>query len=975
MTNSCRGMKATLLAAMTAVGVACGGAPQEARPKAAAPAPVIATAAGAVEEAVTPVISLAEGAAWTKTKTVKVVLAPPAGATKYCLAKGTTAVPAACNPATAGTAFTASADGTFTIPSFDLGTGDGKKTVLVKFNDVAATTANDDIKLDATAPAIKSAKVDITLRADVDGQVPLKFTGFTDGTDVTKASGLSKYHVFSVADAAALKSLPACPATSGELASVTPAETGDTTWTHEDVSNFTTKHYAVCVEDAAGNMSAPVKVSVDVRADVTLPLVGKDAILSLPTASKVAAIAPVIKLKAGATGALITDASALEVCLTEAKTVCAADSASWQPLDEDLSFTLTDVEGKKTVSAYVRDIWKNVVAKPLTGSVVYDKTAPTAGTAVVTRGKATGTIAVTAKGFADKVSGLKAVTLGVVEKGEDASCATADRPEGATCVEAKGTWTCTGLADGTTYTFGLCAEDNAGNTVGPVTTDALSSPTLAAPTKGAIKINNGAAWTKAAEVSLSLSAESKSPVKVAAYCLSTGTTCSDWNAFTTQASVASQTVSYELSAGEGKKTINAWFRDEFFNATAKPVSASISVDTTAPVKGTASVTAGDGKVTATAAGFSDGTDKAKASGVATYSVVVSTAAEDLSCDDTSLGTVNVKKDSATVTGLTNGTTYHVLVCATDKAGNVTAADIKSAMPKHAIPPTNVKVSVEQGPNVLSIPAAGSKDPLLAKGSITVVAEAKSTGPAEVSKFCVTVGTKAATACPADGWQNAIDPEVTWSQSNVAVTVSGADGARSAVLFVEDSFGNVGKSAAVTFTLDKTAPAKGSIAVEADTTADASGTAKVKLQAAYTKPADAASWALVASSSGTPTCADESVVGGSTFPSKANDLLKTTAGTAAATGIVEGLEPGKTYSFVWCVFDKAGNSAASDAVSATTSGTAVPDCSSWSDCGCSDGQYFDGEGCAPCEHGGNGGSCSCTGTDVWSSSTLTCEACS
>ena len=166
MKRSRHDMKATLLAALTAVGVACGGTPQEARSKAAAPAPVIATAAGAVEEAVTPVISLAEGAVWTKTKTVKVVLSPPAGATKYCLAKGTTAVPAACNPVTAGTAFTAAEDGTVTIASYDLGAGDGKRFVLVKFNNTAATTANDDIKLDAAAPAIKTAKVDITSRAE-----------------------------------------------------------------------------------------------------------------------------------------------------------------------------------------------------------------------------------------------------------------------------------------------------------------------------------------------------------------------------------------------------------------------------------------------------------------------------------------------------------------------------------------------------------------------------------------------------------------------------------------------------------------------------------------------------------------------------------------------------------------------------------------------------------------------------------------
>ncbi|MFM2153237.1 MAG: hypothetical protein RL199_1672, partial [Pseudomonadota bacterium] len=141
--------------------------------------------------------------------------------------------------------------------------------------------------------------------------------------------------------------------------------------------------------------------------------------------------------------------------------------------------------------------------------------------------------------------------------------------------------------------------------------------------------------------------------------------------------------------------------------------------------------------------------------------------------------------------------------------------------------------------------------------------------------------------------------------------TGTSGKRSVVLFVEDSFGNQAKSAAVTVTYDTTPPVAGTITATKDATAGSSGKIKVVLTK---KPVDTnlGGWFLVAAEETTVSCDATPVATGSTYPALNTQLA-----------LVSGLSAGSGYSLALCAIDKAGNVTKSAVVTATSSGTASP----------------------------------------------------
>jgi hypothetical protein len=95
------------------------------------------------------------------------------------------------------------------------------------------------------------------------------------------------------------------------------------------------------------------------------------------------------------------------------------------------------------------------------------------------------------------------------------------------------------------------------------------------PPEGSISINNGARTTNSASVSLSLSASDPSGVsemKIANTNNIASVAAEAYNAIT----------SWVLSAGDGVKTVYAWFADTLGNWMTSPVTASITLDTTPP---------------------------------------------------------------------------------------------------------------------------------------------------------------------------------------------------------------------------------------------------------------------------------------------------------------------------------------------------------------------------------------------------------
>jgi RHS repeat-associated protein len=95
------------------------------------------------------------------------------------------------------------------------------------------------------------------------------------------------------------------------------------------------------------------------------------------------------------------------------------------------------------------------------------------------------------------------------------------------------------------------------------------------PPTGSVVINNGANVTKTVSVTLTLTASDDSlPIQM---CISNTTSCTTWEPFMA-------TKEFTLTAGDGTKTVYAWFKDKAGNSTpgASPYSDDIILDTTPP---------------------------------------------------------------------------------------------------------------------------------------------------------------------------------------------------------------------------------------------------------------------------------------------------------------------------------------------------------------------------------------------------------
>ena len=127
------------------------------------------------------------------------------------------------------------------------------------------------------------------------------------------------------------------------------------------------------------------------------------------------------------------------------------------------------------------------------------------------------------------------------------------------------------LTNGATYGYRVCAFDRAGSLSAGRTVTAEPEPGFHPPT-GSVSINAGATLASSARVTLSLSATD--PSSVASVCLSNSKTCTHWVAF-------ASSKPWTLASGDGIRSVNVWFRDQWGDASTAPVSDSIVVVTPA----------------------------------------------------------------------------------------------------------------------------------------------------------------------------------------------------------------------------------------------------------------------------------------------------------------------------------------------------------------------------------------------------------
>jgi hypothetical protein len=187
-----------------------------------------------------------------------------------------------------------------------------------------------------------------------------------------------------------------------------------------------------------------------------------------------------------------------------------------------------------------------------------------------------------------------------------------------------------------------------------------AKPTPVPGPVGTLLLDNGATFSKSSIVIASLANTAGRPVQV---CVSEGLKCANWM------SVAASTP-VQLSAGDGLKTVRAWWRDVDGNMSLQPAVASIFVDTTSPTNGVLISTVTASRLDFSWTGVSD-----SGSMIHAHRLVTSTTSA------ISPGCPGVADYEGIATSFfksfTTSATVYSRLCSIDKAGNVSAGSSAS----------------------------------------------------------------------------------------------------------------------------------------------------------------------------------------------------------------------------------------------------------------------------------------------------------
>jgi hypothetical protein len=178
---------------------------------------------------------------------------------------------------------------------------------------------------------------------------------------------------------------------------------------------------------------------------------------------------------------------------------------------------------------------------------------------------------------------------------------------------------------------------------------------------GQVVINAGAKYAKTTAVTVDVTTTSGTATQV---CLSATLNCTAWKTY-------APSMAWTLAAGDGVKNVYVRWKNADGVATAAPVSASITLDTTAPTNGTLTGALSGKVATLTWAGAKD-----TGSGVASYKLVSSTTGVPSSCASGTQLYAGAAMLFRTGT-LPTGTTYFRL-CTLDNAGNISVGVTASA---------------------------------------------------------------------------------------------------------------------------------------------------------------------------------------------------------------------------------------------------------------------------------------------------------
>lgn len=579
-----------------------------------------------------PSIEIAGGNSWTRTASVTLSLsaADDVGVDSMCISKTSTC--------TAWTSYT-------TSKVYSLGSTQGTNTLNVWFRDASGNVsamATDSIGLDTVKPTDGSATVTAS-----EGQVLLTWTGFQDA-----GSGIANYTVVYSTTTAPIS------CTAGAVAYSGP----DSSFTHTGLTDGTKYYYRICTTDEAGNSSVGIKVDGRPAPEYNAPTSGTVEINSGATWTK----SKLVTLALSAAD----DTEVSSMCISNSSTC-----TSWVSYATTKTFSISGT-GERTLSVWFRDVYGNVSTTPATDSIIVDTAKPTGGTVTATGSAATMDLAWT--GFVDGGSGVASYLVMRATGTRAPTCSASTAIYAGTDLS----YSDTGLTDGTTYAWRVCAVDNAGNISTGVSTTGRPAPEYTAPV-GTVLIDADNTYAGKTSVVLSLGGTDASGISQ--MCISNTTSCKAWITF-------SATKNWTLNGKTGTRTVYASFKDIYGNASTA-VNDTILMDTTAPSGGTAAGTTGSGaSIDLSYSGFTDAE-----SGVASYKVVYAAGTTaPTSCSTGTVGYSGISVNPA-ITGLTANTTYAFRVCAVDAVGNVsTGVTTTAATAAEADPPSDTSLLINDG---------------------------------------------------------------------------------------------------------------------------------------------------------------------------------------------------------------------------------------------------------------------------------------
>ena len=610
--------------------------------------------------------------------------------------------------------------------SWILATGEGTKTVYVEFKNTRGTTSaqfSDSIIVDSTAPT-GSIVIDSGKSTALSTTVTLTLTA------AEESGGAIEMKVCNTSD---------CSAVGDDVDFAAFADTR--AWTLTDDPGAKTVY--AWFKDARGNISGAKTDTINLNT-------------AQPTGSVVIDNGALSTIVAAATLQLTMSSNVVDMCVSNSNS---APCSIWIPARTTLDWTLLNADdGVKSVYAWFRTE-DGIVSEECADTITIDLHAPSDGTISINTGATT----THSRNVSLALSSTDAVNV-VSEMCISNTETCTDWIQYATTQA----WTLA-EGDGTKTVYARFKDAQGNATVTPVHDEIILDAT--APT-GTVSINGTDANTKLVAATLTLSALDDS--EVTQMCISNTATCAGGTGWITY----DVSKAWTLTSGDGVKTVNVWFKDEWDNATAvdSPITDTILLDTTAPASGSISIASGATATASTAVTLTlSATDATEVTGMC------------ISNTTTCTSWIDPYSTSADWTLAEGDGIKTVRVWFRDTLGNANATAVTDTITLDTTAPT--------GSVVINGAAANTSTPAV---TLTLAA-------AGASHMCIsnTIEVVTKDSCPGGSWL-AFATSKAW-------TLSDNDGSKTVYVWFKDALDNTDSSPySDSITLDSTAPTGGTI---------------------------------------------------------------------------------------------------------------------------------------------------------------------